>query len=125
VVKAILEEEHVGLARDRAMIRAFIGAFAGRLQARRIAVSALLAEADHSRLAADFSDVEAGLIDAHGEPLSRIQAFVLSRAVQGAMRAAVLERADFLQSQAFEDELVRLCRTYLGFPTSKTALGAE
>jgi hypothetical protein len=97
------------------MIRAFIGAFAGRGRARRIAVTALLTEADHSQLAADFSDVEAGMTDAQGRPLSRVQAFVLGRAVQGAMRAAVLEGVDFLQSQEFEDELVRLSRAYLGY----------
>ena len=55
--------------------------------------------------------------DADGQPLSRVTAFVLSRAVQGAMRAAVLEGADFLLSQEFEDELVRLGRAYLGHPT--------
>ena len=35
------------------------------------------------------------------------------------MRTAVLEGADFLLSQEFEDELVRLGRAYLGYPTAK------
>lgn len=35
--------------------------------------------------------------------------------MHGAMRAAVLEGADFLLSQEFEDELVRLSRAYLGY----------
>ncbi len=104
-----------GLAKDRAMIRAFIGAFAGRLRARRIAVQALLAKADPSELAVGFAAVEAGLTDATGRPLSRVQAFVLSRAVHGALRAAVLEGVDFLESPDFEDELVRLSRGYLGY----------
>lgn len=38
---------------------------------------------------------------------------MLSRAIHGAMRAAVLEGVDFLESQEFEDELVRLGRAYL------------
>jgi AcrR family transcriptional regulator len=115
VVQAVGEGETGGLARDRAMIRAFVQAFSGREQARRIAVSALLAQADHAELAAGFADAEAGLTDAQGRPLTRVQAFVLSRAIHGAMRAAVLEGVDFLQSREFEDELVRLGRAYLGY----------
>ena len=114
----ILADGSPGVAPDRAMIRAFVGAFAGRTQARRIAVSALLAHADHADLAAKFAGVEAGLTDAQGRPVSRVQAFVLGRAIQGAMRAAVLEGADFLLSREFEDELVRLGRAYLGYPTA-------
>lgn len=113
VVRAVVGGETDGLARDRAMIRAFVQAFAGREQARRIAVSALLAQADHAELAAGFADAEAGITDAQGRPLTPVQAFVLSRAIHGAMRAAVLEGVDFLQSREFEDELVRLGRAYL------------
>lgn len=102
-------------ARDRALIRAFVGAFARRDKARRIAMKAMLAEADHAELASRFADAEVGITDARGRPLTRVQAFVLARAVQGALRAAVLEGADFLQSREFEDELVRLSRCYLGF----------
>jgi hypothetical protein len=54
-------------------------------------VSALLAHADHAELAAKFAAAEEGLTDAQGRPLTRVQAFVLSRAIHGAMRAAVLE----------------------------------
>ncbi|MET0272118.1 MAG: hypothetical protein ABW360_03925 [Phenylobacterium sp.] len=115
----ILGEGRAGLAPDRAMIRAFIGAFAGRSRARRIAVSALLANADHRELAAKFAAVEGGMKDAEGRPMTRVQAFVLGRAIQGAMRAAVLEGADFLLGQEFEDELVRLGRAYLGYRPSK------
>ena len=106
-------EDGQGVARDRAMIRAFVQAFAGRNQARRIAASAMLAQADHAELAAKFAAAEEGLTDARGRPLTRVQAFVLSRAIHGAMRAAVLEGVDFLESREFEDELVRLSRAYL------------
>ncbi len=102
------------LAHDRAMIRAFLQAFGGRNRARRIAVSALLSRSDPTKLAAGYAGVEGTFTDAAGQPLSPVAAFVLSRAVQGAMRAAVLESADFLLSQEFEDELVRLGRSYLG-----------
>ncbi len=98
-VMLVLNEGSPGMARDRAMIRAFVGAFAGRRQARRIAVSALLAQTDHAELAANFAPSSVGIADAQGRPLTEIQTFVLSRAVQGAMRAAVLEGAGFLMSQ--------------------------
>lgn len=118
-VMAVLEDGGQGVARDRAIIRAFVQAFAGRTKARRIAVSAMLAHADHAELAARFAAVEDSMTDAEGRPLTRVQAFVLGRAVQGAMRAAVLEGVDFLESREFEDELVRLGRAYLGYSTSK------
>ena len=118
-VMAGLDGGSPGVARDRAIIRAFVQAFAGRSQARRIAVSALLAQADHRELAAKFAPVETAMKNAQGVPLSEIQSFVLGRAVQGAMRAAVLEGADFLESQEFEDELVRLGRAYLGYAAPK------
>jgi AcrR family transcriptional regulator len=119
-VMDVLGDGSPGMAPDRAMIRAFIRAFAGRSQARRIAVSALLAHADHRELAAKFAAVESGIKDAEGRPVTRVQAFVLGRAIQGAMRAAVLEGADFLLSQEFEDELVRLGRAYLGYRSSSS-----
>jgi AcrR family transcriptional regulator len=120
-VTAIAAGDHPPVARDRAMIRAFVGAFAGRGRARRIALSALLAQADHGELAARFSDALTDVTDAEGRPLSPVRAFVLGRAVQGAMRAAVLEGADFLQSREFEDELVRLGRAYLGYPMARAS----
>jgi len=120
-VMEILSDEAPGMARDRAIIRAFVRAFAGRSQARRIAISALLAHADHRELAARFAAGESFMTDANGRRLTRVQAFVLGRAVQGAMRAAVFEDADFLLSQEFEDELVRLGRAYLGYRSSSAS----
>lgn len=114
-VMEVVETGGGAVARDRAMIRAFVQAFAGRNQARRIAVSVLLAEADHAELIGRFAAAEEGLTDATGRPLTRVQAFVLARSIHGAMRAAVLEGQDFLLSQEFEDELVRLGRAYLGY----------
>jgi AcrR family transcriptional regulator len=102
-----------GLAPDRAMIRAFLHAFEGRPQARRAAIAALLAHAEPAELAAGHAPVEAAACDTAGQPLTPMQAFVLTRGVHGAMRAAVVEGAEFLQSREFEDELVRLGRAYL------------
>lgn len=115
VVALAMEGRVEGLARDRAMIRAFLHAFGGQTRARQIAMSAMLAHADHAKLAEGFGPVETSFVDAQGKALSPVAGFVLSRAVQGAMRAAVLEGADFLLSQEFEDELVKLSRAYLGY----------
>lgn len=116
-VETVLAGETGGLARDRAIIRAFLHAFSDRTQARRLAVTALYANNDPRDLLEGYEAVQGAFRDADGQPLSPVTAFVLSRAVQGAMRAAVLEGADFLLSQEFEDELVRLGRAYLGHPT--------
>jgi len=47
--------------------------------------------------------------DGHAmRPLSDAALFVIFRSVGGAIRAAVLEESPLLETQAFEDELVRL-----------------
>jgi hypothetical protein len=46
------------------------------------------------------------------DPLSNEQRFVVSRAVMGVIRAAVLEEQPFFKRQSFEDELVRLVLAY-------------
>lgn len=118
-MSALVTEGSPGLARDRAIIRAFLRAFGGRTKARRVAVAALLAHADPAELAAGYAGVDRSFVDAQGQPLSPVRAFVLSRAVQGAMRAAVMEGVDFLLAPEFEDELVRLGRGYLGYAAGK------
>lgn len=102
------------LAPDRQAIRAFLRAFGERTRARRVVVLALLGQLSAEELQTAFARAEAGMASRSAAPLDRIQLFVLSRALLGAMRAAVLEDADFLLSQQFEDELVLLSRTYAG-----------
>jgi len=53
--------------------------------------------------------------------LTREQVFVLSRALMGAIRAAVLEEQPFFKSAAFEDELVRLVLAYLAAVNGRPA----
>ena len=47
--------------------------------------------------------------------------FVMSRAMIGVVRAAVMEEQPFFKSRAFEDELVRLVLAYLGSITKEAA----
>jgi AcrR family transcriptional regulator len=107
-------------ARTRAMIRAVVQAFGGRQRARKAVVMAILARG----LREEFVGTLAGFTDAlgerivivHGMPMPREQLFVATRAVMGAIRAAVLEEQPFFTSRAFEDELVRLVMSYLSPP---------
>ena len=107
------------LAPDRQAIRTFLRAFGERTRARRVVVLALLGQLSAEELQTAFAGAEAGMASRSAAPLDRIQLFVLSRALLGAMRAAVLEDADFLLSQQFEDELVLLSRTYATAATSR------
>lgn len=107
------------LAPDRQAIRTFLRAFGERTRARRVVVLALLGQLSAEELQTAFAQAEAGMASRSAASLDRIQLFVLSRALLGAMRAAVLEDADFLLSQQFEDELVLLSRTY-----ASAAIGA-
>ncbi|GGI91328.1 TetR family transcriptional regulator [Polymorphobacter multimanifer] len=109
------------VAPDRQAIRTFLRAFGERTRARRVVVLALLRQLSAAELQMAFAQAEAGMASRSAAPLDRIQLFVLSRALLGAMRAAVLEDAEFLLSQQFEDELVLLGRAYAGAARGKHA----
>jgi AcrR family transcriptional regulator len=118
VAKALRGEGDAPLEeRVRAVVRAIINAFHGRLRARKAVVQAVLAQGmaieTVAPVATFIADAESS---AHRgiARLGREQQFVLSRALMGAIRAAVLEEAPFFKSRAFEDELVRLVLSYVG-----------
>ncbi|MBS0519968.1 MAG: TetR/AcrR family transcriptional regulator [Proteobacteria bacterium] len=117
----------VGLAADgrvRAMIRAIVGAFRGRQRARKAVLQAILSQGQGGEMMAPI----AAFITRAGESVGRApapvfaalspeQIFVVSRALMGAIRSAVLEEQAFFKSRSFEDELVRLVLAYLGAVT--------
>ena len=106
--------------RARGMVRAILNAFRGRQRARKALVQAVFAQGIGTELMSPVVAFTAAPgagagVGASGAPaLSREQAFVLSRALMGAIRAAVIEDQPFFKSRAFEDELVRLVLAYLG-----------
>ncbi|MFN3856940.1 MAG: TetR/AcrR family transcriptional regulator [Caulobacter sp.] len=110
-MRALMAQRPEGLALDRAMIRAFLRAFGERTRARRIAMRAWFAQPAEARGAEGF--VVETPMGAGAAPLSPLRQYVLSRALLGVMRSAVLEGRDFLLDPAFEDELVRLARAYV------------
>lgn len=94
-----------GLEADRAAIRTHIQAFPGRPNTRRAAVRAQLDADPRANMdrypGPDTDDVQV-----------QVEAFVVSRAVLGVIRAAVFEDWPHMHTAEFEDALVRLARTF-------------
>ncbi len=104
-----------GEERVRAMVRAMVNAFSGRLRARRAVIQAILAQGASFEM---MQPITAFLAQSEGDHsaqvrLTREQIFVLSRALMGATRAAVREEQPFHKSRSFEDEVVRLVLAYV------------
>jgi hypothetical protein len=95
---------------SRLAIRAFIQGFRGRPATRRAAIRALEKVELKDRLGREF-DLTSYLLPAP-EAASRVDAFILTRAVIGIVRAAVLEDFSALYTKEFEDGLVRLVQGY-------------
>ena len=118
IAKALRGEGEAPLEeRIRAVVRAIINAFHGRQRARKAVVQAVLAQGLAIEMVTPVAAfiAEAGATPGRGMArLTREQQFVVSRALMGAVRAAVLEEASFFRSRDFEDELVRLVLSYIG-----------
>jgi len=104
-----------GEERVRAMVRAMVNAFSGRLRARRAVIQAILSQGASFEM---MQPITAFLAQSEGDDralvrLTREQTFVLSRALMGVIRAAVIEEQPFLKTKAFEDEVVRLVLAYV------------
>ena len=115
-----MDREAQPVERERAVIRAIIHAFRGRQRARKAVLQAVLSQGVAIELLGPVATFLAESSRRHEEMVPRgmavltpEQMFVLTRAIMGAIRAAVLEEQPFLKSQKFEDELVRLAMSYL------------
>lgn len=104
----------------RAIIEIAIGSFGNRVRLRRL----LLLRFFKSDLAANVAQtldaigrLIAEAVTRHGgpemRPLDGARAYVLIRALAGAIRGAVLESSPFVHSEEFKEELVRLALAYL------------
>jgi AcrR family transcriptional regulator len=114
--------------RVRAMVRAAVHAFRGRQRARKAVMEAVLTQGHHAELmvpVVTFIAQHGARVGATPQPvfatLTPLQVFVMSRAMIGVLRAAVLEEQPFFKSRPFEDELVRLVLAYLGSITKEAA----
>jgi AcrR family transcriptional regulator len=115
--------------RVRAMVRAAIHAFRGRQRARKAVMEAVLSQGHHAELmlpVVAFIAEQGARVGTIQHPvfvrLTPLQMFVMSRAVIGVLRAAVLEEQPFFKSRPYEDELVRLVLAYVGSITKGAAV---
>lgn len=104
----------------RLAIRALISAFAHRREVRRIAMDTLASEGFGAELGENVEKVaqmlaaESGrLLPGQDGPIPASSLFVLTRAVNGVLRAAAQEESPYLGTPEFEDNLVRLVQSYL------------
>jgi AcrR family transcriptional regulator len=117
--------------RVRAMVGAMVHAFRGRLRARKALMQAVLAQGLNDELmvpVVTFIARHGALVSVTSQPilaaLTPLQLFVMSRAMIGVVRAAVMEEQPFFKSRAFEDEVVRLVLAYVGSVTNAAAAPA-
>lgn len=104
----------------RAAVRVLLRAFGGRQRLRKVLLETMVAKGMSEELSRPVEvvarQVAANMRERAGSgagELSPERLFVLTRAVQGVVRAAVMEESPLLASPAFEDELVRLVQAYL------------
>jgi AcrR family transcriptional regulator len=105
--------EFKGEEKDRLFVERLIGAFPKRPRLRRIVVKNLTADVAVQPAEKLGSDVDhtASLL-APEFRLSRMDGYVLSRAVIGVVRAAVIEDSPDLHKPEFAEALVALMRAY-------------
>jgi AcrR family transcriptional regulator len=131
-IRAALEKARPAHAEAavREVIRVLVRAFAGRRRVRRVVIIWALRSGRIGMLQQAQGAIVELIVEtaarqedraAHGlRPLTPALAFVLTRAVQGAIRSAVLEESPLLETPEFEDELVRMAMGLLRADTAPT-----
>ena len=99
----------------RTVVRALLKAFGGRQRARKALIEALVANGLSDELAKPIDHVVRTILGQkpqsqgeHFKTLTPVALYVMTRAVIGTIRSAVMEQSDYLGTDAFEDELVKL-----------------
>lgn len=120
IVKSLSDADppdHASAVRE--IVRTLIGAFARRRRARRIIVSMMLRRWQDVPEEQGADEVALMLLNAaehktseDNREMTPVIAFVLTRAILGAIRSAVMENSPYLETQEFEDELVHLVTQY-------------
>jgi AcrR family transcriptional regulator len=102
----------------RRVIRTLVETFRAR-RGRRKLIALVMLRAREDGGAEILDRVTAAILGAaaafpdRSRPLSEVSAYVLTRAVMGPLRAAMIENRDVLDRPEFEEELVRLALAYL------------
>jgi hypothetical protein len=129
VAKALTEElEHSNESPIRLAVRALIKGYGRRNKARRILMESLIAAGGSDEIAEPVQAIadliaarQAALLPANSRVPSPIALFVLTRAVDGVVRAATYENASFIASREFEDELTRMVTGYFTAEAARSA----
>jgi len=107
----------------RLAVRALIKGYGRRNKARRILMETLIAMGHSDEIAAPVQAIAdliaaraATMLPQNARPLPPIALFILTRAVDGVVRAATYEDAKFIASVEFEDELTELVLRYIAEP---------
>jgi AcrR family transcriptional regulator len=119
VLAALTRGDDADVHPVRRAIRALIKSYGTRSKVRRILMETLFAQGGSEDMARPVYEVAEVILAHAGDILpkgavapSHIGLFVLTRAVDGVIRTATYEGVDFLTSQTFEDELMRLVMGY-------------
>jgi hypothetical protein len=103
----------------RAAVRTVLKAFGGRQLFRKVLIETLIARGMSEELSRPVELVAQAVAGRLREgayevvsDISPVRLFVLTRAVVGVIRPAVMEQSEFLDTQILEDEFVALVQTY-------------
>lgn len=104
----------------RAGIRALLNGFKGRQRARKALIEGLIANGLVNELTLPVDNVMQSILSAQTQrsnteipTIKPVTAYVLTRAIIGTLRAALMEQSNYLGKPEFEDELVRLVQVFL------------
>lgn len=99
----------------RNIVRTLIQAFGRRQRMRKVLIEALIAYGLSDELTRPIENVIKSILSQHSQPFSEhfhmlppIGLYVMTRAMIGTIRSAVMEQSAHLDTAIFEDELVRL-----------------
>lgn len=119
VIKAISGPADPDADPVRLAIRALIARFRRSREVRRIAIETLISQGYGDELATSvqkaaqmIGENEDRFLPGRADAVSAVSLFVITRAISGVLRSASQEKSPLLDSQEFEDELVKLVRTY-------------
>ena len=96
----------------RAAVRALIKGFGGRQRARKLLIEALVANGLTGELARPVDQAMQAIVARQAQAMPAVAIYVVTRALIGAIRAAVMEQSPYLNTREFEDEMVRLISVY-------------
>jgi len=100
----------------RAGIRALLNGFKGRQRARKALIEALIVNGLADELTRPVDNVMRDILAAQAQgpnAMKPVTAYVLTRAIIGTLRAALMEQSTYLGKPEFEDELVKLVHVLL------------